>query len=144
MTAANTARLLSLNIDVCNNYKVLSGGDRAQGSVKKGNISCERDRGDVITGWYRFQGAAGDRILDKCVPEGHCSAPAPGWMRGNHPTVAEGVVTREVCFRFSTDCCFGRNNITVKNCGGYFVYMLESPNLCSTRFCGNGRAGELP
>ena len=144
MTAANTARLLSLNIDVCNNYKVLSGGDRAQGSVWKGKVDCNGSRGDVILGWYRFQGAAGDRILDKCVPKGHCSAPVPGWMRGNHPTVAEGLVTRGVCYHFGRDCCFLSHNITVKNCGGYFVYMLESPYVCSARFCGNGGAGELP
>ena len=129
---------------MCNNYKVLSGGDRAQGSVKKGNISCERDRWDVITGWYRFLGAAGDRILDKCVPMGHCCALFPGWMRGNHPTVAEGVVTRDICFSFRTDCCYLRDNIIVKNCGGYFVYRLELHSDRLARYCGNGDAGELP
>ena len=112
--------------------------------MRKVNVDCIGSRGDVIPGWYRFQGAAGDRILDKCVPEGHCSVGSPGWMRGNHPTVAEGLVTREVCFRLKTYCCFRRNNITVKNCGGYFVYQLESPYNCSARFCGNGGAGELP
>ena len=110
---------------------------------KKVYKPCKWYHRDLIPGWYRFQGAAGDRILDKCVPAGHCSARAPGWMRGNHPTVAEDIVIREVCFRFSTDCCFWRKKIGVKNCGGYFVYMLESPH-CSARFCGNGGAGKLP
>ena len=110
---------------------------------KKVYKPCKWYHRDLIPGWYRFQGAAGDRIHDKCVPAGHCSARAPGWMRGNHPTVAEDIVIREVCFRFSTDCCFWRKKIGVKNCGGYFVYMLESPH-CSARFFGNGGAGRLP
>ena len=126
---------------MCNDYvyKNLSGGDRAQGSVWKGNVTCDRDYRDLIPGWYRFQGAAGDRILDKCVPVGNCRFPAPGWMR-----VAEGVVSRGVCYNFSTDCCFWRKKIEVKNCDEYFVYILESPNFCSARYCGNGGAGELP
>ena len=131
---------------MCNNYKVLSGGDRAQGSVNKSILACQYHlrRRDVVTGWYRFQGAAGDRILDKCVPVGHSSSPAPGWMRGNHPTVAEGVVIREVCYHLSTDCCFRRQNIRVKNCDGYFVYQFDWPYVCAARYCGNGGTGELP
>ena len=73
-----------------------------------------------------------------------CSTIAPGWMRGSHPTVAEGVVTRKVCYHFDTDCCTWSNNISVKNCGGYFVYKLEFTPNCYSRYCGNGGAGKLP
>ena len=129
---------------MCHNYTyaILSEGDRAQGSALKGNVTCRRY--ELIPGWYRFQGAAGDRILDKCVPMRRCSTIAPGWMRGNHPTVAEGVVTRKVCYHFDTDCCTWSNNISVKNCGGYFVYKLEFTPNCYSRYCGNGGAGKLP
>ena len=126
---------------MCNNYKIISGGERAQGSVLKGIMKC--DWFHLIPNWYRFQGAAGDRILDKCVPMRRCSTIAPGWMRGNHPTVAEGVVTRKVCYHFDTDCCTWSNNISVKNCGGYFVYELEFTPNCYSRYCGNGGTGKL-
>lgn len=71
---------------MCNNYKVLSGGDRAQGRVLKPG-----------KGWYRFQGAAGDRIADKCVLKGHCGVEYRGWRNGSYPTVNEGAVTRKFC-----------------------------------------------
>ena len=128
---------------MCNNYKNLTTGDRAQGAtVKKFSVNCDRDY--LIPDWYRFQGAAGDRIADKCVPERRCGTRAPGWMKGNHPTVPEGVVTRKVCYHIYNDCCFWSNNITVKNCGGYFVYKLEWRLHCFAGYCGNGGGGKLP
>ena len=66
-------------------------------------------------------------------------------MNGSHPTVAEGVVTREVCYTFhEKECCYLRDTISVKNCSGYFVYKLERPESPVVRYCGNGGAGKLP
>ena len=130
---------------MCNtgNYKVLRGGDRAQGSLLKGAAKC--DKRDLVPGWYRFQGDAGDRIPDKCVPDSYCGTYGPGWIIGNHPTVDEGVVTRKVCFsNYFHGCCRWSNYISVKNCGGYFVYELKKPPYCNLRYCGNGGAGKLP
>ena len=123
---------------MCNNYRNLSEGDRAQGS-QSGVYQCDDN---LVPGWYRFQGAAGNRIADKCVLGEHCSAGFSGWMPGNHPTVAEGVVTRTVCYHFTVfhDCCRLRSYISVKNCGGYFVYEFKKPPAvrCPFRYCGNG------
>ena len=126
---------------MCNNYRVLSGRDRAQGSALKG--TPKDDQLDLVPGWYRFQEAAGDRIPDKCVPENHCGTLRPGWLSGNHPTFDEGVVTRRVCYHYSKNCCKWTNNIAVKNCGGYFVYKLKRPPRRYLRYCGNGGVGEL-
>ena len=50
-----------LTVDGCNNYTVLSEAERAQGHIViNSNYSC--DRNDLVPGWYRFQGAAGDRM----------------------------------------------------------------------------------
>ena len=125
---------------MCSNYRVLSEQDRAQGSALRSSPKC--DDYDLEPGWYRFQGAAGDRIPDTCVPVAHCGTSAPGWIIGNHPTVEEGVVARNVCYHFSDNCCRWSNNISVKNCGGYFVYKLKKPPYCYLRYCGNG--GKLP
>ena len=61
----------------------------AQGNAVR-NDSCDRD---LVTGWYRFRGATGDRMLDKCVFPYRCGFYTPGWLNGTHPTVTEGVVT---------------------------------------------------
>ena len=108
-------------VDGCNNYTVLSEADRAQGHISSNYRS---DRSNLVPGWYRFQGAAGDRMADKCVPMDHCGTQYPGWLSGGHPTVAEGAVIRRVCFSRHSKCCYQYQNINVKNCGAYFVYAL--------------------
>ncbi|XP_020603951.1 oncoprotein-induced transcript 3 protein-like isoform X2 [Orbicella faveolata] len=126
-------------VDGCKNYTVLSEADRAQGHVEiNNNFRC--DARDLVPGWYRFQGAAGDRMAEKCVPMNHCGSDMPVWFSDPHPTIAEGVVIRKVCFHYSNKCCFWRYNIRIKNCGAYFVYELLEPRSCSARYCGNGVA----
>ncbi len=128
-----------LIVDGCKNYTVLTEADRAQGNALKNNL-CD---GDLVTGWYRFQGAAGERIANKCVPKYHCGTSAPGWLNGSHPTVVEGAVTRRVCYHRPNDCCRRSNNIKVKNCSGFYVYELRRTPICNLRYCGNEDAGEL-
>jgi len=126
-------------VDGCNNYTVLSDADRAQGHISSNYRS---DYTDLVPGWYRFQGAAGDRMADKCVPMGHCGTEYPGWLSGAHPTVADGVVIRRVCFS-AYQCCYRYQNIRVKNCGAYFVYALPRLYFNSSRYCGNGSDGKF-
>jgi len=137
-------------VDGCKNYTVLSEADRAQGHIVINASSYRCDRNDLVPGWYRFQGAAGDRMANKCVPIRHCGTYHPGWLNGAHPTVAEGVVTRRVCYHNSynfwhrlRNCCRWSNNIRVRNCGAFFVYELQNPPVCNLRYCGNGSAGNL-
>ena len=128
-------------MDGCTNYTVLSEADRAQGNAQP--PYSKHDRG-LVTGWYRFQGAAGDRMLDKCVPMNRCGTGHPGWLNGTHPTVTEGVVTRTVCYSYYDDCCLDRNFIKVKNCSSYYVYELPIPWASYfSRYCGNAGVGKL-
>ena len=133
-----------LTVDGCKNYTVLDEADRAQESVllRLSHPRCDRD--NLTLGWYRFQGAAGDQILEKCVPVNRCGTHAPGWLSGTHPTVAEGVVTRKVCYHWTYSCCHWSNNIAVKNCGAFFVYELQKTPNCHLRYCGSPSAGNLP
>ena len=124
-------------MDGCTNYTVLSEADRAQG-----NAQPPHNRSDygLVTGWYRFQGAAGDRMPDKCVLEFHCGTKYPIWLNGSHPTVADGVVTLTVCYSDYGGCCFHSQIIKVKNCSSYYVYELI---FLGSRYCGNAGAGKL-
>ena len=128
-----------LTVDGCHNYTVLSEADRAQGHISSNYRS---DRSDLVPGWYRFQGAAGDRMADKCVPMDHCGTQYPGWLSGAHPTVAEGVVIRRVCLS-AEKCCYRYLNIRLKNCGAYFVYALPRLYYSPSRYCGNGSGGKF-
>lgn len=90
-----------------------------------------------LLGWYRFTGAAGRAMPDSCPREGsRCDATGAGWVHGNHPTAAEGVVTRTVCFSHGGSCCNWSHGIKVINCSGFYVYELPGTPICNLRYCG--------
>ena len=105
------------------------------GNSLQNNVRC--DQRDLNPGWYRFTGAAGDKMPTECVPVRRCGTHAPGWLSGAHPTLAEGAVARKVCYHWTGRCCQWSNNIKIRNCGGFFVYELQKTPVCSLRYCGN-------
>ena len=72
-----------------------------------------------------------------CVPENSCGTCATGWINGTDPAVAEGIVTRKVCYNFGGNCCNWPNDIEVLNCGQFYVYKLGPTPLCYLRYCGS-------
>lgn len=90
----------------------------------------------LTPGWYRFSLQAGEHMPTKCVPKFSCGTYAPGWLEGEHPTVAEGVVQRRVCFHSERDCCENAVLVRVKNCGDFYVYRLVALPSCPFRYCG--------
>ena len=125
-----------IQVDGCKNYSVLSEADRAQGNALS-NLSCFKYDMHLVTGWYRFQGAAGDRMQDKCVLKGRRGTKRPGWLNSTQPTVAEGVVALKVCFSGPKNCCAWSNIIKVKNCSSdYYVYELQRMPM-NYRYCSN-------
>ena len=120
----------------CVHYKSLTKFDRAKGYM--GADNCDRS---LSRGWYRFQGLAGKQMPDSCVPKHRCGTHAPGWLRGGHPTVAEGAVRRKVCFHWTSGCCQFSTNIRVRNCGAFYVYRLNPPPVCILRYCGDANQG---
>ena len=65
---------------------------------------------------------------------GACATLRQGWLNGTHPKTEDGQVVRKVCFRYTT-CCSQTVDITVKNCGSFYVYRLQPPPGCSYRYC---------
>ena len=132
-----------LTVDGCNSYTVLSEADRAQGYRVTNASNYRYDNNDLVSGWYRFQRAAGDRMADRCVPMNHCGTQVPTWLNGTHPTIAEGVVIRRICYHYSNKCCDWHQIIRIKNCGAYFVYDLSRTYYYYARYCGNRMAGKF-
>ena len=118
----------------CQNYGSLNSADRKI-TYTTNHGYCDNGIGP---GWFRFEGSAGTRMPTSCPPNYRCGANVPGWMNGGHPTVADGQVTRTVCFHYSGDCYRWSTNIKVRNCGSYYVYYLSgTPNgFCPLRYCG--------
>ncbi|KAL9953993.1 hypothetical protein ACROYT_G041480 [Oculina patagonica] len=117
----------------CLSYTVLGDADR---HVDHGNTNSLCDS-SIVTQWYRFTGAAGTAIPDTCPEINRCNTDAPGWLSEPHPTVAEGIVTKTVCYHWSGSCCLWSNTIDVLNCGDFYIYKLIPPPVgCNLRYCG--------
>ena len=89
-------------------------------------------------------GAAGQQMPTKCVPMNHCGTQVPGWLNGAHPSVAQGIVMRKVCFHGRRGCCQRSRFISVQNCGVFFVYELSATSGCNMRYCGDRGQGRMP
>ena len=123
----------------CSNYIFLNESNRAMTYAGRslGNLFDSK-----LSGWYRFSGGAGTQMAEICPKMYSCSTNSSGWLNGTHPTVAEGIVKRKVCFsqrvsQFHNDCCNHSKNIGVRNCGAFYVYRLD-PSDYYSRYCGNG------
>ena len=115
----------------CRRYTKLTDKTRKNTYVTK-NKKCDKHLGP---GWFRFQGDAGTKMPTKCQPLLRCDAYKTGWLRGTHPSVAEGAVNRTVCFRYHS-CCKYSIIIRVRNCGSYYVYYLVNTPFCNLGYCG--------
>ena len=119
----------------CSNYITLNESNRAMTYKRRISYLCDAN----LNGWYRFAGEAGTQMADSCVNMYHCGTESPGWLNGTHPDLTDGAVKRQVCFSSFDKCCHHSNEITVQNCGGFYVYKLERQSQCNLRYCGNSR-----
>ena len=86
-------------------------------------------------GWYRF--VTRTRMNTKCVTSGnnYCNTAYIGYLSQNHPSVEEGIVTRQVCFSYPSYCCRYSTYIKVLNCGSFYVYKLKPTPVSWARYC---------
>jgi cysteine-rich repeat protein len=118
----------------CLGYVELKEADRAvafndgPGKVTK----CDAKVGSL---WYRFLDPAGV-VLPLVAPSIYsCGTDAPGWMKGTYPLEADGIVPRTVCFAWIGDTCTWSVEISVRNCGQYYVFKLPDVPECALRYC---------
>ncbi|RDD36850.1 Oncoprotein-induced transcript 3 protein [Trichoplax sp. H2] len=126
-------------IDPCVGYKELRETDRSATVKSSFPIKCDTNVNPEL--WYRFNGGRNSQMmLTKCVERYMvCGAFSVGWMKGNHPSVEEGIVNRTACFYFGRNCCQSSKRIQVRNCGRFFVYKLKPFSACNKRYCGAKR-----
>ncbi|XP_059411024.1 oncoprotein-induced transcript 3 protein [Carassius carassius] len=136
-TAVTPATLSTATLpDPCYNYTVLDDPWRANSSQLSSSYKC--DQSVTWSGWYRlFINGLSAHIPDTCVARGSCGTDIALWIRGGHPTVQDGVVTRDVCGNAGSYCCyFGSYPIKVKACpDNYYVYELVNPTWCNFAYC---------
>ena len=85
--------------------------------------------------WYRFTGPAGTTMPTESPGPESCGTDAPGWLNGELPAKADGVVDRQVCFDFFQPCSYDAD-IQVVNCGTFYLFYLPDAPQCLLRYCG--------
>ena len=131
-----TSLLVSNASDPCGSYKSLDNPYRSTGYVAREGIDPMICDYDLQTGWYRFVSKVGGKMPETKVGRGHCGTIALIWMRGQHPSNAEGTVDRTACVNFNN--LYGGCipiAIKVRNCTDFFVYRLVAPYGCHMAYC---------
>ncbi|XP_035685656.1 uncharacterized protein LOC118422245, partial [Branchiostoma floridae] len=100
-------------------------------------LLCDKRSGLQHGSWYRFVGEGGVIMATERPLSTHrCGTHAPVWMRGPHPTIEEGVVTRTVCAFWDGNDCKWSWEIKVLSCpGDFFVYKLRKATQCILAYC---------
>ena len=125
--------VLSFSSLECLNYQAITTQNGRKNTYVSTSAICDNN----LFGWHRFEAATGTKMPTSCVPSNRCNTHATGWLNGDHPTVAEGLVTRQVCFSYY-DCCSWSINIQVRNCGDFYIYnFMGTPpeHPCHLRYC---------
>ncbi|KAG9466130.1 hypothetical protein GDO78_017170 [Eleutherodactylus coqui] len=116
--------------DPCLKHTALNGPWRS--TDNSGDSYCDKDK----SGWYRFIGAGGIRMPEKCVTGQNCSTEAPIWINGSHPSPGNGIINLTACAYYNEDCCHWSTAVQVKACPvGYHVYKLSRTPKCPLAYC---------
>jgi cysteine-rich repeat protein len=86
-------------------------------------------------GWYRFDGDAGTQMAVGTVLKNRCGTQKSGWLNGDHPAIADGIVNADVCFSWDNNCNWSKT-IQVVNCGDFYLYNLPNVPSCQGGYCG--------
>ena len=127
-----SSSVINFYLAECVTYKILNESDRAITYNKSSPVLCD----DKLSAWHRFAGDAGNQMPESCVMKHRCGTENPGWLNATHPAVAAGAIQAKVCFHGSSGCCEWSNNVTVRNCGEFYVYNFHPTPNCSLRYCG--------
>uniref|UniRef100_A0A3B4EJE8 ZP domain-containing protein n=1 Tax=Pygocentrus nattereri TaxID=42514 RepID=A0A3B4EJE8_PYGNA len=121
-------------VDPCNKYTILKNLWRSTTFTTSGKCDMKK----YWAGWYRlfYQGKS-TKMPESCVRPNSCGTDIPLWLSGSHPDLQDGVVVRQICGSYGSDCCFYKSlPIQVKACpGNYYVYEVVKPKFCNAAYC---------
>ena len=120
----------------CTSYSTINDPTRSVSNETDSEFAlCDKG---ILTSesWVRFTGSGGTVIPNNPPQAYHCGTNSSGWIRGAHPAVAEGVVKRQLCYRYNeNECGFDSYEISIRNCGSFFVYKPPDLTECYLRLC---------
>ncbi|XP_036429013.1 uncharacterized protein LOC118809641 isoform X2 [Colossoma macropomum] len=123
------------SVDPCYSYTALNDTWRSSSDY---TTTSHCDTSVNWVGWYRlfYQGQSA-KMPESCVSSYRCGTQYPLWLNGSHPNLQDGVVVRQTCTSYGSDCCFYKAfPIQVKACpGNYYVYEFVKTSFCNAAYC---------
>lgn len=124
----------------CHNaYTTISQVWRSTANVVKPGDKVQCDRGYIKDDtWYRFDSSVGNEMPTSNPGFRKCGTSVPIWMKGKHPTVADGQTDALACAgvpRVPPLGCGVSYPIKVVNCSSFYLYRLKEPQQCSLAYC---------
>ena len=89
--------------------------------------------------WFRFLGAAGNRLLDRCPPPSSCGTDGAMWSDATMPTVEGERKLVTVYGSWTKGCKDFTYHLSVLKCSrdvNDYVYRHEGDNICWRGYCG--------
>jgi len=142
---------------VCSSYSELSDEWRKIDYINRRSYSpvhCDQTGNaqkysNLTQGWYRFTGDAGTKLPTSPAPGTNitgsrmiCGTHMVGWISsGGHPSIQDGIVTREVSWEWMKDDAWSNKKTIIKVAacrdwgGDYFVYELQPTSTCHLGYC---------
>jgi hypothetical protein len=121
----------------CSSYTTINDPTR---NANQNGIFSTCDSGPLFNttnggSWIRFVGTGGTMIPLASPGPYHCGGFLSGWFNGTLPTTVGAVVNGTACFDVSTNTCWWVIDMSVTNCGGFYVYFLRPVRVCNSRYC---------
>ena len=111
--------------------------DASRNALSDGGLNCDTG---LFFGriWYRFVPPAGTQMSEQPIPAKHCGTEMTGWVNGTHPLNIGQIVKRNICFVnfWNKDTCFRSVPVEIQSCGTFYLYKLQNPPNCVSRYCG--------
>ncbi len=138
--------------DPCYNYTTL---DDYWRDIRQYNSYGYDDTLVEWSGWYRlYLNGESAQMSEWCVSHMGCGGETGLYLNGSHPTLEDGVMTREIVgshswwwWAYSSQCGdYTSTSIQVKACpGDYYIYELVKPNISAPRptYCAGAVLGSF-
>ncbi|KXJ10047.1 Oncoprotein-induced transcript 3 protein [Exaiptasia diaphana] len=123
-------------IDPCTNYNAINDVYRStKYELQPGFVAICDDK--LTTGWYRFKSIVGGMMPETKPSPNHCGTVAPIWIRDTHPTTKGQQKDVTACANIQNiaNGCLVKHKISIKNCGGFYVYKLKRIYGCPAAYC---------
>lgn len=85
--------------------------------------------------WTRFAGGGATTLATSPPQTYRCGTLATGWVVSALPSTVGATTTVVVCFNWGYNICYWITTLSVTNCNGFYVFLMNNVPSCTSRYC---------